>query len=246
MKPRLNPFGIHRGLAQPSTPEDRERLVLTFHGIGDPPAHVGKDERPYWCPESAFTSILDHVGEVQNDAGLPIQITLDDGNDTDARLALPALVERGLTAHFFICAGRIGGAGYLDKAQVRQLRDAGMEIGSHGWGHVDWRRVDDAGMDQELRVAREWLSEIAGKDVTDVAIPFGSYDRRVMGMLRHSRVHAVYTSDGGRASARGWMISRQTCTATWDAMTLWRIACTPPPPRERIRRAVVCLVKRYR
>jgi peptidoglycan/xylan/chitin deacetylase (PgdA/CDA1 family) len=233
-------------LAQRLTSDDRERLVLTFHGIGDVPAHVVKEERPYWCPESTFTAILDDVGEVSKDARLPIQITFDDGNDADAHLALPALVERGLTAHFFICAGRIGQPGYLDEAQMLQLRDAGMVIGSHGWGHVDWRRADDIKMDRELRLARERLSEIVGQDVADVAIPFGSYDRRVIGMLRHSRFRTVYTSDGRRASARGWMINRQTCTSTWDAVTLRRIACTPPSTWERMRRSLVCQVKRFR
>jgi peptidoglycan/xylan/chitin deacetylase (PgdA/CDA1 family) len=211
-----------------STPPGKERLVLNFHGIGNAPARVGPGERQFWATESAFAAML------------------DDGNDSDARLALPALLERGLTADFFVCAGRLGQPGYLDEHQLLELRDAGMRIGSHGWSHVDWRRADDATMDRELRGARERLAEILGYEVAEVAIPFGSYDRRVIGMLRRHGVQVAYTSDGGRASSRSWLVSRETCTAAWEASTIRRIAGTGPSARARVRRSLACLVKRLR
>ena len=232
--------------AQHPTARDGERLVLNFHGIGEVPPHVGPDERPYWATESEFAAMLDVIGPASKSTGLPIQITFDDGNDSDARLALPALVERGLTADFFVCAGRLDEPGYLNDSQVLELRDAGMRIGSHGWGHVDWRRADDASMERELRGARERLSELLGHDVDDVAIPFGSYDRRVIGMLRRIGVRTAYTSDGGRASGGSWLVARETYTAAWGAATIRRIAATGPSAPIRVRKSLARLVKRLR
>ncbi len=231
---------------QHPTARDGARLVLTFHGIGEIPAHVGPSERPFWFTQSEFAAMLDEIGRASRSTGLPIQITFDDGNDSDARLALPALVERDLTADFFVCAGRLGQPGYLDESQLLELRDAGMRIGSHGWGHVDWRRIDDASMDRELRGARERLSEVLGREVGEVAIPFGSYDRRVLGMLRRDGVRTAYTSDRGRASGRSWLVARETCTATWEASTIRRIAGTGPSAPARVRRSLARLVKRLR
>ena len=37
----------------------------------------------------------------------------------------------------------LGDRGRVDHAGVRALVDAGMGIGSHGWSHRDWRRIDD-------------------------------------------------------------------------------------------------------
>ena len=77
-------------------------------------------------------------------------ITFDDGNQSDAKIALPALVKRGLRASFFICAGRIGRPGYLDRVAIRDLLDAGMEVGSHGMRHLDWRKIDDTTLNVEI------------------------------------------------------------------------------------------------
>lgn len=225
---------------------DVGRLVLTFHGIGEIPAHIAPNERPYWSTESKFAAILDEIGPASRSTGLPIQITFDDGNDSDVRVVLPALEKRCLTADFFVCAGRFGQLGYLNESQLLELRDAGMRIGSHGWDHIDWRRANDASMDRELRGARERLSEVLGHQVDVLSIPFGSYDRRVVWMLRRNGVRAAYTSDGGRASGRSWLVPRETCTATWDPARIRQISRTGPFAPEPVRRALARLVKRIR
>ena len=58
-------------------------------------------------------------------------------------IALPALRERGLTATFFVVAGRLGEPGFLDERGVRALADAGMAIGCHGMRHRPWRGLDE-------------------------------------------------------------------------------------------------------
>ena len=112
----------------------QQRLVLDIHGLGPKPSHVEPDETYYWCEDiSIFERILDAVPEVSTRSGTPIQITFDDGNASDFAYALPALVKRGLRASFFVCAGRIGRLGYLDKGAMAEIVAAGMIIGSHGW-----------------------------------------------------------------------------------------------------------------
>ena len=60
---------------------------------------------------------------------------------------------------FFVCPGLFGGThpdldgeagALLDEAGVRELHDAGMEIGSHTLGHPDLRGLDDAELEREL------------------------------------------------------------------------------------------------
>jgi peptidoglycan/xylan/chitin deacetylase (PgdA/CDA1 family) len=224
---------------------DGTTLVLSLHGVGPVPEHAGPEERPFWCTEAAFTALLDEVVPASVDAGVPIRLTFDDGNDSDVRVALPLLADRRLRADFFVCAGRLGRPGYLDEASVRELDDAGMGIGSHGWDHVDWRRVDGAARQRELVEARSRLSAVVGRAVDDVAIPFGSYDRGVLAGLRRSGVHTAYTSDGGLADGHGWLPTRETCTAAWVPPTLHDVA-RGGPPQQRLRNAAARLVKRLR
>lgn len=221
-----------------------QRLILTFHGLGPVPARIDDDERPYWCSKSTYHALLDEVKERTDESDRPIQITFDDGNYSDLAIGLPALVERGLRADFFVCGGRLGRSGYLDESGVRALASAGMGIGSHGWGHIDWRTANDGEMELEVDRTRELLSEVVGLPVDEVAIPFGSYDRRVLGLLRRGGVRTAYTMDGG-FSGDGWLPSRVSCGESWN-VPLLHTALKAAHLRASARKAVARLLKRIR
>jgi peptidoglycan/xylan/chitin deacetylase (PgdA/CDA1 family) len=222
-----------------------ERLILHFHGLGPIPDWIESPERDYWCDEHRFTAILDNIRALSQ--VVPIEITFDDGNISDALIALPALLQRGQTATFFICAGRIGKLGYLDASAMNDLVSAGMGIGSHGWGHVDWRRVDDAGLDLEIDASRDMIANVIGRAIDKTAIPFGSYDRRVLQRLRRSNIKTVFTSDGGRAPLAGWMLPREVFRASWDDnRTLIEMATRPLSTAASVRRSIIRAVKRLR
>ncbi len=140
-----------------------ERLVLNLHGIGPAASGVPAAEQPYWCSVERFEALLDSVRPLAAESGLPIEISFDDGNLSDATIALPALATRGLRASFFVCAGRIGQPGYLDAMALRELVAAGMVVGSHGWQHVDWRRCDDAALQRETQGAMEPIADVIGR-----------------------------------------------------------------------------------
>src|SRR5918911_1100678 len=93
---------------------------LCFHGIGQPERALEPDEAQYWIDVDRFESLLDEAARNPS-----VQLAFDDGNASDVAVALPALVARGLTASFFVIAGRLGQPGSLTVAGVRALADAG-------------------------------------------------------------------------------------------------------------------------
>ncbi|WP_370970343.1 polysaccharide deacetylase family protein [Amycolatopsis sp. cg9] len=177
-------------------------MVLAVHGIGRPARQLdpGEDER--WLTVEQFDDVLD-VAERDD-----VHLTFDDGNESDVEIALPRLVDRGLTAEFFPLAGRLGQRGYLDRDGLRELVRAGMEIGSHGWEPRDWRRLDDRHARRELTDAPKLLGDLCGKPVRRYSLPFGAYDKRVLERLRQAGATRVYTSDGGAARRDGWLQAR--------------------------------------
>jgi peptidoglycan/xylan/chitin deacetylase (PgdA/CDA1 family) len=221
-----------------------ERLILHFHGLGTVPDWIDPEERNYWCDEDRFKAILDFICTLRE--VVQIELTFDDGNISDAIVALPALTDRGLIASFFVCAGRIGLPGYLDSSAMNDIISCGMAIGSHGWGHVDWRRADDKTLDVEIDEARKAIGDVLGRGIDTVAIPFGSYDRRIVRRLRRSKIKTVFTSDGGRAALAGWMLPREAFRTSWTNSTLIEMATRPLSIRVRMRRSVVGLIKRLR
>lgn len=222
----------------------RERLVVNFHGIGEPWDGVPDDERPYWCPREEWPAFADVLAELARQNEVKLEITFDDGNLSDIEHGLPVLAERGLTATFHICAGRLGQPRYLAEEHLRELRSAGMGIGSHGWSHVDLRRIDPVELERESVGSGERLSAVIGAPVTHFALPFGSYDRRVLRSLRGYQT--VYTSDRSRAALVGWLIPRMSYISGWEADDLLRFATERYALARRLRRSATTLAKRWR
>ncbi|ATY09293.1 polysaccharide deacetylase family protein [Amycolatopsis sp. AA4] len=214
---------------------------LTVHGIGTPVRPLDPGEGETWVRVDQFERVLDAV------AGRPeVRLTFDDGNSSDVEIALPRLVERGLRAEFFLLAGRLGTPGSVDEAGIGKLLAAGMKIGSHGWAHRDWRRLERDQVGEELVRAPQALAAHVGTPVHRVAIPFGSYDRTVLRRLRRAGVQRAYTSDGGPARERDWLQPRTSLTRDLDAAWIADVLDGSPGVRRKARRAVAKVVKRCR
>jgi peptidoglycan/xylan/chitin deacetylase (PgdA/CDA1 family) len=214
---------------------------LTVHGIGPAPRELDPDEDGTWVSTGQFEQVLDAV------VGRPdVRITFDDANSSDVDIALPRLIERGLTAEFFLLAGLLGQPGRLDHDGVRDLLRAGMSIGSHGWAHRNWRGLDDRQANEELVEANRVLDELAGRRVSRVAIPFGSYDRHVLRRLRQANVTRAYTSDGGRARPGSWLQPRNSLRRDLDAGWISRVLDGHPSLPVRTRKLAARTVKRMR
>jgi len=221
-------------------------LVLSLHGVGEPHQWVDGEELPYWISVRSFTRLLDEALELPSASELRIIFTFDDGNASDALVALPELSKRGLRASFFVCAGRIGKEHYLDDSMIKDLLQGGMNIGTHGMHHRNWRILDAMALEEEIADARRKLEDVIQRPVTTVAIPFGSYDRRVLNRLMRDSWECVYTSDRGKTRSSAKIKPRETVDATMENESALRLLSATPPLRIRMKRELICLYKRLR
>lgn len=158
--------------------------ALLLHRIAD-----GTD-RPSDIDRGLFTRCL----ELARASGVPVRtlaesaparddaicLTFDDGWESDATVALPALADRALRATFFVTTGHVGAPSFLTWPQVRALAEAGMEVGSHTCSHPDLTRLGPDDLRRELRASREELQGRLGRPVDGLSVPHGSYNRRVL------------------------------------------------------------------
>jgi len=218
-------------------------IILNLHGLGDPaaaPRALEPGEAAYWVPASLLEEAAARAADAPPGR---IAFTFDDGNISDLSIGAPILSARGLTARIFPLAGRLGRPGSLGAVELRELLAMGFSIGSHGHGHVDWRGLDEAGRARELAQAREAIAEAAGAPVSEAAIPFGLYDRRVLAALRAGGWGRVFTSDGGEAGA-GWIAPRTSLRAGMTGADLDRLIVGRESPLRRLRRRAAMLKKR--
>ena len=213
---------------------------LLLHGIGVPGRPLEPGEADVWISPAQMHGILDVVAEAA------VGISVDDGNASDVDVLLPALVDRGLRATFFPIAGRTNTPGSLSESAIRELRDAGMNVGTHGMHHRPWRRLDASALHDELVVARKALEDLLGERVVSAACPHGAYDRRTLRVLRQLEYQRVYTSDSGSNRPQAWLQARTSVRRWDDASSIHAAVVAPAPFRKRSITAAKRLIKRLR
>lgn len=217
--------------------------ILNFHGIGEPHACVDEEERPYWVSEARFHEILalaDRHRRAQQ-----IVFTFDDGNRSDLAIAAPALAASGRTGAFYVLAGRFDDPRYLSREDCRELASMGMEVGLHGRRHVDWRRLDEAALADEVDAARSEIAAAAGVPVMGVGIPFGSYDKRVMHYLTARGFAQIRTSDGGAAHSGRQVQNRTSIRSDMPMAQIAALLDGHEPVMRRLRRAASTALRRH-
>ena len=124
----------------------------------------------------------------------PVLITFDDGYEGVHRHALPALAGHGFPATLFVSTGWLRGDydtgggldTMLDWRQVRQLADAGVEIGGHSHTHPQLDQLDDRALHAELTRCRDIVAGELGALPVSFAYPYGYSSRRVRTAVREN------------------------------------------------------------
>jgi len=122
-------------------------------------------------------TISEVVGAIRFGAELParpIVLTFDDGNEDTYAEAFPILFSYGFRGVVFAVGNRTGAKGFMTGDELLALVEAGWEIGSHGWGHVDLTTLGATQWWQEILRSKLELERVLGSPVTSFAYPFGS------------------------------------------------------------------------
>lgn len=163
-----------------------------------------------------------------------VVITFDDGYVNNLA-ACEELHRRGMRASWFIVSGSIGveprwGADgrpdgrLLNAGELREMRTAGMEIGSHGVSHVRLTELDDDRLQRELVDSRSLLQDLSGSAVTSFAYPYGAWDARCAEAVEQAGYAGACTTRTGWAmrDRNVYQIRRLTMLNTDTASSLAR------------------------
>ena len=141
---------------------------------------------------------------VGNNGGGQVALTFDDGHRSNWTLALPALLEAGAVAVFYVVAGFVDDhPDYLTSAQLREMATHGMSIGSHGMTHRWLSQVTVEELHRELADSRARLEDIVQGPVVDLALPGGHANRTVFEAARQCGYRSVATCKVGVHRAGG-------------------------------------------
>jgi peptidoglycan/xylan/chitin deacetylase (PgdA/CDA1 family) len=138
----------------------------------------------------------------------------------------------------------VGTPGFVGPDDIGHLRDAGMEIGSHGAAHVKWTTLDDAELTAQVDRSLRILSGVVGQPITSIAVPFGAYNRRVLRVLNSFDLVTIFTSDGGSVRPGTRLKSRNSIRMDTSLEAIEILLCGLPI-QQRIRFASRRWVRRH-
>ncbi len=175
-----------------------------------------------------------------------VVITFDDGCETDLVIATPILHAAKFSATSYVTFDHLGRRGYLTKGQLRELSDAGIEIGSHAMTHRYLHDLSDAELITEIEGSKKALEDITGKRVAHFSCPGGRWDERVLRVARQAGYDSLVTSEIGLNSARSdpFKLTRVAVMRGMDARALGRIAHGEGLARRRAQSAALNAAKR--
>ena len=150
------------------------------------------DDRLDWLRANGYESVGmdDLLAARRGERALPahpVVITFDDGGRDCIEHAVPALIQRGFTATFYIVAGVVGAPMRWLRAEIgfelpaadwpalRAAEAAGMSCEAHSVTHPRLALVSAEDCRSELTRGRAMLEEGLGHPVRHLAYPFGSH-----------------------------------------------------------------------
>jgi len=198
---------------------DRQRpeiACLMYHDVSDDPASTGMQRahaRRYTLDRRAFAEHLQRftaaglVPEAVAELGFArpgrhLLLTFDDGGKSGSYVA-DVLAERGWPAHFFVITSRIGGATFLNGAELRALRAGGHLVGTHSHTHPDiFRDLTRRQMLDEWRTSRTILEDLLGEPCVAGSVPGGDISAQVLEAAAEAGLRFLFTSEPWTAARR--------------------------------------------
>lgn len=152
-------------------------------------------------------SMAQYLSTNENERSNHIVCTFDDGYEGLLTNALPLMNKFGFSATVFVCTDYLGKANnwnlkdkarrkHLDIPQLRQLKENGWEIGSHGVTHESLLKLNDEEIKTQLGESKRILENIFGP-IRTYAYPYGDYSPFIEKQVKKYYESAFLLMQGG-------------------------------------------------
>lgn len=125
-----------------------------------------------------------------------VVLTFDDGYEDFYTAAYPILKKYNFTATLYIIANKIGGP-YMTWDQIRELKNAGFEIGAHTLDHLDLASLSEDSQRHQIAGSKELIEQQIGAPVTAFCYPSGKYNSTTVRLVKEAGFTSATTTKPG-------------------------------------------------
>jgi peptidoglycan/xylan/chitin deacetylase (PgdA/CDA1 family) len=157
----------------------------------------------------SMAELLDFLSYRRSIPDKAVVITMDDGYSSAYEIAFPILKKHGFKATLFVYTDFVGTSkSAITWDQLRRMRSAGFEIGSHSLSHCDLTKKKEAESDaayldrvkKELLLSKKILDDKLDQDTLYLAFPYGEFNQRLLGLCEESGYRLGFSvKPGGNA-----------------------------------------------
>lgn len=199
---------------------NRKRVpIICYHSVTSDTAPVPHDPHKQHLPLQLFLrqldfvqsryhviTLSDYVAARRAKRALPdysIILTFDDGFEDFHSVVAPQLRQRNLPATVFVITDRAfgrfvpNGESFLDWDQIKELAEAGIEIGSHSCSHVPLPELSLKEAAKELSESRSHMETNIGVSPVSLSYPFGQTSPSISAMAESLGYACAIASDAG-------------------------------------------------
>ncbi|MGH2541153.1 MAG: polysaccharide deacetylase family protein [Ardenticatenaceae bacterium] len=139
----------------------------------------------------------------------PVVLTFDDGYRDNYDHAFPIMKQEGFVGTFFVVTELVEqrNAGYMTWEQIVEMKESGMEIGSHTRDHPILTGSSIERIWRELVESRAILQERLGQEINGFAYPFGRFDDGVVHLTHLAGYSVAVTTKQGVTHTTGNVMS---------------------------------------
>jgi peptidoglycan/xylan/chitin deacetylase (PgdA/CDA1 family) len=202
--------------------------ILMYHQVGDfKPMRAHRSTYCHYRRFQAQMAFLHHFGYrvlrlehalacLNGDKPLParaVVLTFDDGYENFYEYAWPVLDHYRFPAMVYLLSGLLGQVSswfaldgratppLMGRERILQLRDLGVDFGSHGVSHCKLAQVDAQTVRDEVRHSKQQLEALLGEEVRHFCYPYGSHDLVAVDEVQQAGYQSAVTCQRAAATS---------------------------------------------
>ncbi len=187
------PIFTYHHLENPENLSDEFEARLSFS-----PSNF--EEELKFLNENGFTTLSSsNLNKIPSKA---VWLTIDDGYLDNYTNAFALLKKYNQRATFYIITSKVGEDGYMNWDQIKEIKDAGMEIGCHSKTHPNLTTLNSAQANDQIAGCKKELEEKLNNQIITFAYPASEYNDSVVAQVKEAGFTNAVTTKSAVASQK--------------------------------------------